>query len=412
MLDSVKLNSKGIGYVTGEKALIPGQYFLYFPNTKSFDILIDEDQKFFIRNNADEFVSEFKAKGSVSNKLMAAFYKKIDESNKDINRIRLLQTLTKNADSVKIYKAELDKKFDEQRKLQAEILAGDSKIFFYSWMKSSFEPPLPENISKKDTAAILGYYRDHYLDNIDFSDNRLIRTDNLYRMINQYLTNIIFPHYDSINRAVDQIIEKASPDKEMKQFITEHMMGYFAVSKYMTHKNVFVHLAEKYYFTGIADWVEEEKLKKIRERVQSIKPTMVDQIAPDLEVFRNDMSPFSLHELVADYTILFIYEPECGHCREATPQIKKIAEDYWSKGVEVFAMYSLIDKPEWDKFIEEQGLEEWNNVFDPYRTTNFYDLYNVITTPRIFLLDKDKKIILSDVGVEQIRDFLKLTFKK
>ncbi|MBN2681439.1 MAG: DUF5106 domain-containing protein [Bacteroidales bacterium] len=410
-VDSVFLNSKGKGIAKDEKALLQGQYLIYLPNGKYFDILIDDDQRFAIYNKSENFVDKFRSKGSKSNKLLCKFTREINAINNELNTIQKLKLNARdNKDSVNFYNSQIAEKHREQQSLMEEIRAGDSENLFYSLMKTTLEPQIPEEIKVKDSLEQFMFYKKHFLDDIDFTDSRLIRSNHLYYKINQYLTRIVYQHYDSVAFAADQIIEKTPPKSEMRQFITEHLLGFFALSKYMTHRNIFVHLAEKYYLSGQAFWSDSAKLKKIEERVNSIKPTLVDKIAPDLKVLREDFSPTSLHELVADYTILFIYEPGCGHCREYTPKIKSLSDKYWLKGLEVFALYTLIDVEEWLKFIKDNELENWNNVFDPNRVSNFYDVYNVITTPRLYLLDNNKKIILSDVGYEQIRDYLRYVF--
>lgn len=410
-IDSVYLNSNCKGILKGEEKLQEGQYLIYLPNGKYFDILIDDDQKFFVRNQENDFVSNFKIRGSKSNKLLCKFTKRINAINNELNVLQKQKLQARNnKDSIAYFNKLIAEKNLSQRSLQEEIRNGDSENLFYSLMKTTLEPIIPENVKQQDSLQQYLFYKKHFLDEINFSDNRLIRSSHLYYKINQYLTQVVYQHYDTVSNEADKIIAKTPEGSLTRQFITEHLLGFFALSKYMTHRNIFVHLAETHYLSGNAGWIDSVRLGKIRDRVNSIKPTLADQIAPDLRVITVDMDPTSLHELVADYTILFIYEPECGHCREYTPKIKLLSEEYWDKGLEVFAMYSLVDTAVWKKYIVDFELGGWNNVFDPYRSSNFYDLYNVITTPKLYLLDNNKKIILSDVGFEQIRDYLKFVF--
>jgi thiol-disulfide isomerase/thioredoxin len=412
-VDSIYLNSKGKGVAKSENKLQQGQYLFYLPNGKYFDILIDYDQKFFVRNNANEFISNFKIRGSKSNKLLRKFSKKIHETNLALNRLQKLKLQARtNKDSVDFFNSQIAVQHAKQQALQEEIRKGDDKNLFYSLFKTTLDPETPEHIRKEDSLQQYYYYKKHFLDLVNFSDERLIRTNHLYYKINQYLNRIVYQHYDSIAYATDEVIAKTPEKSLMRQFITDHLLGFYATSKYMTHRNIFVHLAEKHYLSGEAFWSDSIKISKIKHRVNAIKPTLVDQIAPDLNLFRDNITPTSLHELVADYTILFFYEPDCGHCKEYTPKIKEISDQYWSKGVEVFAVYTLVDTAEWNLYISENNLQSWNNVFDPYRKSGFYEKYNLITTPKLYLLDNNKKIILSDVGFEQLRDYFTFMFNE
>ena len=62
-----------------------------------------------------------------------------------------------------------------------------------------------------------------------------------------------------------------------------------------------------------------------------------------------------------------------------------------------------IDK--WKNYIKENELD-WINVADPNLRNNFRHDFDISTTPQIFILDKEKKIIAKRLDVEQIEDFI------
>ena len=55
---------------------------------------------------------------------------------------------------------------------------------------------------------------------------------------------------------------------------------------------------------------------------------------------------------------------------------------------------------------------QWTNYADPYYLAKAKMLYNVKTTPGIFLLDKDKKIILKKFEMDDLKRFLEINNKK
>ena len=59
----------------------------------------------------------------------------------------------------------------------------------------------------------------------------------------------------------------------------------------------------------------------------------------------------------------------------------------------------------WKEFIQQNDLI-WTNLADPYFRSNFRKEYNVVTTPTIYVLDRNKKIIAKKLGVEQIPGFI------
>jgi hypothetical protein len=65
---------------------------------------------------------------------------------------------------------------------------------------------------------------------------------------------------------------------------------------------------------------------------------------------------------------------------------------------------------EWKKFIDEHHFD-WINVWDKYNFTNFRNLYDIYSTPTIYILDKNKKIIAKRIGVDQIEKFIQFNKK-
>jgi thiol-disulfide isomerase/thioredoxin len=116
---------------------------------------------------------------------------------------------------------------------------------------------------------------------------------------------------------------------------------------------------------------------------------------------------FRLHELTSPVTLLVFWETDCGHCKKVIPRLNELyQEELIDKGVEVFAVYTQGDQPEWTKFIEEHGLYDFINVWDPYRHTGFREHYDIKSTPTIYVLGKDKKIIGKRIAVEDLPGFI------
>jgi thiol-disulfide isomerase/thioredoxin len=131
----------------------------------------------------------------------------------------------------------------------------------------------------------------------------------------------------------------------------------------------------------------------------------------------------NLFSLQADYTIVVFWDPTCGHCKEVLPQIDSFYRAKWkADGIKIFAVSKETDgtKKNWTDFIKEQNLEGWTHVYysktdDKARTDTgipgYSQLYDVLTFPTIYLLDKDKRIVAKKLALEQINDVLQLKKK-
>ena len=173
----------------------------------------------------------------------------------------------------------------------------------------------------------------------------------------------------------------------------------------MGHDAVIVKLADDIYLSGKADWTTKEWRDNLKQEVERIRPNLIGVKAHDLVMNTFNGIYVSLYDINKDFTVLYFWEPDCGHCKEATPKLKAYYDKYKSNGVEVFAICTQNDREEWEKYIQENKLT-WINGWDPQRLTNFDYYYNITTTPTIYILDRNKTIIAKKLPVESIESFI------
>ena len=118
-----------------------------------------------------------------------------------------------------------------------------------------------------------------------------------------------------------------------------------------------------------------------------------------------------MHSVEAPFTILFFYDPDCGHCKKETPLVKETLEKYMDRGVQVYAVCTEFDDAMWKEFIVEFGVEDWINVNDIENISNFRGKYNVMGTPRLFVLDAKKKIIAKQIDADALDEILENEFR-
>ena len=102
------------------------------------------------------------------------------------------------------------------------------------------------------------YNKDHFFDNIDLTDERLLRTPILYARLNTFFTNVVIQSPDSINKEIDKIIQKCQSNYKVFQFVSVFLFNHFRESEIMGHDAVMVKLADDIYLSGKADWVSKE----------------------------------------------------------------------------------------------------------------------------------------------------------
>lgn len=114
---------------------------------------------------------------------------------------------------------------------------------------------------------------------------------------------------DSINAALDFILSKCKEGSEIYKYVLSNSLNTYANSKYVGMDGVYVHLVEKYYAQGKAPWIQEEPLAKMVQDAKALKPLLIDKIAPNITVYKQDSTPISLHDIKSEYTLLLIWGP-------------------------------------------------------------------------------------------------------
>ncbi len=269
------------------------------------------------------------------------------------------------------------------------------------------DPQVPDEppAGQPDSNFQYRYYKNHYFDNIDFSDARLLRSPVYHKKLKMYMKQLTAQQPDSVIKAADYVLDKASADKEIFKYSLVYLLNTYSRSKIMGMDKVFVHLVENYYNKGKAYWADSSTLSRLRNRARTLKPTLVGKKAPNIILPDSNKTHHALHELNAKYTILCFWDPGCSHCKDAIPKLDKYYEKVQDKGVVVYAANTQPNTKKWKKFINKHDLN-WINVHDPNFNYRFRSVYDIQSTPKIYLLDENKKIIAKQLSVKQLKKLL------
>jgi thiol-disulfide isomerase/thioredoxin len=415
--DTLLLDENGAGIFTGDKKLDGGLYFLVLPTkTIAFEFLVTDVQNFALTTDSTDYIGKMKIKGSDENVYFNEYQRYISKQNKKMAKLQeRLKANEKNADSTKVIKDIMQEMQNEVNTEWKRILKEHPNTFFADIIKAQMNPELPdfkvdEKVGNKDSVMnIMKYYytKNHYFDNINFANDKLLRTQLYYNRLNTFFTQMIF-HPDTIIAEGDKVVEKARGNHDVYKYTLEFILNLPAQTKRMNMDKILVHFGEKYFLSGQADWVDSTRLEKIRERVVNTKPNLLGTVAQDFRIVTIDNNIRSLYSVKAKYTILAFWEPNCGHCKKIIPKLHDIYEKVWQKeNVEVFAVMSAAqEKDEWIKFVNDKALTDWINGYDPYNWFNFKHVYDVYSTPTIYILNEKKEIIAKRIEVEQIPEFI------
>ena len=412
--DSLTTDKTGTCRFTGADKLPSGVYMIVLPGNIFFEFLLGNDQHFDIACDINNPAGTLAFKGSEENSRFLEYQKKWKELQ---DQAMALSSKINSSPPSGPGVAELKKQLADHEKTMKQYLretAETNKGTLLGAIARSIipvetpEPVVPAGAVNRDSVARLMsyvYYKDHFFDNIDFTEPGLIRSPVLGGRLDQFFRQVVIQMPDSIIKEADRVLEKSTIQNDVFQYVAVWLMNRYATSEIMGHDAVVVHLADKIYLAGKAPWASEEYLTDLKKRIERLRPNLIGKKAPELLMNSFAGHYVSLYDVNADFTILYFWEPDCGHCKEATPLLREYYEKNKRSGIEVFAVCTQQDKEKWEKYIVDNGLN-WINGWDPERMSRFDYLYNVESTPLIYILDKDKKIIAKRLATSDISSFI------
>ncbi|MEZ5030059.1 MAG: DUF5106 domain-containing protein [Saprospiraceae bacterium] len=412
-LKDTAIIEKGKFRFQGEEELAPGMYLILLQPDNSFvQLNINRGkQRMDIKFDAQDPVESFISKNDDDNQAFYAYIRYLNKRRPEADELRKQLEL---AGSDPDEKARIEEKLksinDQVKAFQLKLIKDHPGTLTAALISSFQEIDIPEFTGDEKEVQVqkYHYFMDHYFDHIDFSDERMIRTSFFFQKVNDYVQKHTVQMPDSLIKAVDRVLKLCQPNEEAFKFFLVHFVNVYAKSNIIGMDAVYVHIVDEYYAKGAAPWVDEEQLSKMTKNAASLRPILIGEIAPDIMMQRRDGSKIALHEIKSPYTVLMFWAPDCGHCQKSMPKVVEFYNKFKDKGVELFSVCTKVtDKvPDCWKMVDEKEMDIWINVVDPYLLSKFSTLYDVRSTPQIFILDADKKILLKRLAADQLEDVM------
>lgn len=428
--DTASLNILGEAVFKGDKPFDGGLYIMFFSPEHYFDFLLDKDQSFTVTVDSSDYTGKTSFDGSVDNTLFYTYKQYLTRQRELQKEYSNQLAAAQNRSDSTAARQQLEKLNEEMEAYIDRMISQNSDSFFSTFLLATKEVRAPGELltgTKREQDSIrYVYYKDHYFDYFDLSDIRLLHTPLYEPKVKTYINQVVPRHPDSLIVAVDKLIDKSRSREEIFRYMLITLFNNFAESKIMGMDKVYFHIAEKYYIPE-ATWSSQDFIDKLQENLEKSKPTLIGNIAPDFElkgipgdhflmaemdtVIKNDPHVgylFTLSQIPAEYTLLYFWEADCGHCKKSTPALYRVFEKYREQDVQVLSVHvinSVEGKVKWIDFVNEYETLDWINCWSPYNN-DFRKLYNLQSFPQLFLLDKEKKILAKSISPEQADEIL------
>jgi thiol-disulfide isomerase/thioredoxin len=422
--DSGAVSPKGLVVFKGNESLPSGIYSVVLPGKRILsDFFVDKEQNIQISMPDTLKFMEMVVKGSPENNLFKEYQKKTTSLGMQLQAARKNYTTAKNAQDSAKYEKEFTQLNSELVAYRKSIIDQQPESMLAAVLSAMQEPEIlhKEPKTRQDSLDNYYHYKAHYWDGITFMDERILRTPFFIPKFERYYREIIHQSPDSIIKDIDYKLLLARNAPELFKYMLNWLTDEYINPKYMGQDAVFVHLFNKYHSKGLSPWLNEKQMETITRRAYMQMSNLIGEKAANLNLLDTNNKPRPLYDVKASYTIVVFWDPSCGHCKKEVPKLDSIYRANWKdKDVKIYAVLSEFNKTEWVNFVKKHDLKEWIHVHQTKemadddiakKQPSYKQLYDVVQTPTIYLLDKEKRIIGKKLTLEQINDLLEVKWQ-
>lgn len=263
---------------------------------------------------------------------------------------------------------------------------------------------IPSMITNPDERAV--YLVKHYWDKFNFTDTTLIRFPEVTEQgLSNYLDMMKYVSPESAASSIKEMMHKAEADSSMFAHISS------LYEKYLYDPNSPMR-NESLYISVLQATLEAQVL----DEVQKIRPAHLLELAlknregepaTDFTYTLANGQKGTLYGVKANYLLLFFNNPDCSACKEITHELSTSAivnERIDRKELKILAVYTDEDLAAWKNHLSSMPVH-WINSYDESIGLKNDEVYDLKAIPALYLLDKDKKVLLKDVTFDQIEAY-------
>ena len=319
-----------------------------------FEILIGKDQKFSISVKNMMDLNTYKIKGS---KETSNYFKVYSKTIHENLYIKALESEIKHNPK---NRQKIDSIAKHLYDYQESMINKNKKSFLDTYIKF---------IEKSPTS--------NYFDELPLCDTRILNSRLLKNKLDDYFDNYMSEQKpDVICQNIDDLLSKTNDCHKVRDYIL-----WYLYSKYFNEDLIYIHLSDNYFSKLEINNLTENIRNEIIKRADVLRKITIGSLAPTFTYIDDNSNHVDLAEIESKNIVLFLYKPDCQKCiRE-----KRILE--------------LVNKRQKNLTILHINISEdnYSNV-----SQDIINQYYITTTPTIYVLDKEKRIIAKNIKAEEI----------
>jgi len=251
------------------------------------------------------------------------------------------------------------------------------------------------------------YAIEHYWDKFNFTDTAYIHYP---EVTEQAFSNYIYLmggiSKEKAASSIRSMLKKAEAEKAMYTYFTDLYEKYlYDPNAPMRNEELYIPVLQAMVETPLLDNVNKIRPAHLLEVALKNR---LGEAATDFVYESANGKTGRLYDVKSECLILYFYNPDCENCREVTQAMKvsQVINGLLKAGkLKILSVYPDEDKEEWVKHIPEMPTT-WINGRDKDIILKNEEIYDLRAIPCLYLLDKNKVVLLKDAPFEQIEAYL------
>ena len=274
-------------------------------------------------------------------------------------------------------------------------------------MPREFQPPMPP--AQLSAEGQRDYMRAHYWDTFDFTDTLFVKQADTAQMVRAYADWVVMLFNEPTNGApLDSLMRRAS--------ISRPMLDWFKMlADQILHDPNSPLRNDEFYIPVLqavlaAPYYDKYERMGPEYDLKLAEQNRLGHKANDIRYTLASGATGQLYNIKADYTLLFINNPGCPLCKQvreqisASPMLTRLIKQGKMK---VLALYPDEDLKEWRDY-QQYMPATWIDAYDAGSVLRKNNTYNLSAIPSLYLLDRNKIVLVKDsIDVPYIEQTIK-----
>ncbi len=250
------------------------------------------------------------------------------------------------------------------------------------------------------------YLAKHYWDHFPFTDT-YYKSGIIEPIFADFIGVLPHTNYSTACSGIKTLMKKAEINVQLYSYLGELAEKYLYNSESPMHnEELYIPFLESIVKSPVIDNIHKSSYKQ--QLVMALKNRPGSMATNFIYTLVSGRS-YALSALKSEYTLLFFNNPDCEDCLEIKNKIISssvlTASQNKNKKITILSIYPDEELHIWKEHLSDYP-SNWINGYDKKLNIRNKELYDLTKMPTLYLLDKEKHVLLKNTSIETLENYL------